>query len=57
VIDGGTFTTVKDYDLTIQGGWDGNSSSTNISGASTFTGDYRFEVSVDFTGTFVLVSK
>lgn len=38
-IDGASFATMKDHDLTLQGGWDGGTAGT-ISGASSFTNDY-----------------
>ena len=39
-IDGGDYTNLDNHALTIQGGWDGNSGSTTITGKSTFNGDY-----------------
>ncbi|HCR70771.1 MAG TPA: hypothetical protein DIW23_04950 [Anaerolineae bacterium] len=40
VFSGGTFTTMRDYALTIQGGWNGVSGSSSIGSASIFSGDY-----------------
>ena len=39
-LDGGSYTNLDNHNLTIQGGWNGTSGSTNISGTSTFTGNY-----------------
>ncbi len=40
VISGLSFTTMRNYALTLQGGWSGTSGDTSITGTSTFTGDY-----------------
>jgi len=39
IIDGTSFTTMKDFAFTIQGGWNGISGSKSITGTSTFDGD------------------
>ena len=39
-IDGTALTNMSNYDLTIQGGWNGANGSTVITGTSTFSGDY-----------------
>ena len=38
-LNGGSFNNLDNNALTVQGGWDGNSGSTSITGTSTFTGD------------------
>lgn len=40
VFDSGAFTTMSNYALTIQGGWNGVSGSSTIGSASVFSGDY-----------------
>ncbi len=40
VFNGGSFTTMSNYALTIQGGWNGVSGSSSIGSASIFSGDY-----------------
>ena len=39
-LNGNSFTNLDNNALTVQGGWDGNSGSTAITGTSTFNGDY-----------------